>query len=156
MEFFKELEGINTSKMSGLRAGKAAEQAEFDNLLREVEKELDQAASQAPRRRQEDEVLAVAEDGPSDPSMSSASGDASTEPGMTKQRLSNKAAMDLHILLSYNFNISINILITLRKSPKLFNTWLLVTFYLISSYIAPFSYLSGINSFTIFFSGGCC
>ena len=42
--------------MSGLRAGKQAEQAEFENLLREVEKELDQAASQAPRRRSEDEV----------------------------------------------------------------------------------------------------
>ena len=121
MEFFKELEGINTSKMSGLRAGKAAEQAEFDNLLREVEKELDQAASQAPRRRQEDEVLAVAEDGPSDPSMSSPSGDASTEPGMTKQRLFKKAVV-----------------------------------YLISFYFAPFSYLSGIYSFSIFFSGVCC
>lgn len=56
MEFFKDLETTDGSKMSGLRAGKAAEQAEFDNLLREVEKELDQAASQAPRRRQEDEV----------------------------------------------------------------------------------------------------
>lgn len=87
MEFFKELEGINTSKMSGLRAGKAAEQAEFDSLLREVEKELDQAASQAPRRRQEDEVLAVADEGPSDPSMSSPSGDASAEPGMTIKKL---------------------------------------------------------------------
>ena len=43
--------------MSGLRAGKQAEQAEFETLLREVEKELDQAASQAPRRRSEDEVM---------------------------------------------------------------------------------------------------
>ena len=57
MEFFKDLESINTSKMSGLRAGKQAEQAEFETLLREVEKELDQAASQAPRRRSEDEVI---------------------------------------------------------------------------------------------------
>ena len=57
MEFFKDLESINTSKMSGLRAGKQAEQAEFETLLREVEKELDQAASQAPRRRSEDEVM---------------------------------------------------------------------------------------------------
>jgi hypothetical protein len=56
MEFFKELESINSVKMSGLKAGKAAEQAEFDNLLRDVEKDLDQAAAQAPRRRSEDEV----------------------------------------------------------------------------------------------------
>ena len=56
MEFFKDLETTDVTKMSGLKAGKAAEQAEFDNLLREVEKELDQAASQAPRRRSEDEV----------------------------------------------------------------------------------------------------
>jgi hypothetical protein len=56
MEFFKDLEAIDGSKISGLKAGKVAEQAEFDNLLREVEKELDQAASQAPRRRSEDEV----------------------------------------------------------------------------------------------------
>jgi hypothetical protein len=75
MEFFKELESINSVKMSGLKAGKAAEQAEFDNLLRDVEKDLDQAAAQAPRRRSEDEVLAVAEDGPADPSMASASGE---------------------------------------------------------------------------------
>lgn len=56
MEFFKDLESVDGTKMSGLKAGKVAEQAEFDNLLREVEKELDQAASQAPRRRSEDEV----------------------------------------------------------------------------------------------------
>lgn len=56
MEFFKDLESVNSVKMSGLKAGKAAEQAEFDNLLREVEKDLDQAAAQAPRRRSEDEV----------------------------------------------------------------------------------------------------
>ena len=58
MEFFRELETVNAVKMSGLKAGKAAEQAEFDNLLRDVEKELDQAAAQAPRRRSEDEVCA--------------------------------------------------------------------------------------------------
>ena len=81
MEFFKDLDTINTTKMTGLRAGKAAEQAEFDNLLREVEKELDQASSQAPRRRSEDEVLAVQEDGPADPSMAAASGEAESAPG---------------------------------------------------------------------------
>ena len=59
MEFFKDLESVNSVKMSGLKAGKAAEQAEFDNLLREVEKDLDQAAAQAPRRRSEDEVRAA-------------------------------------------------------------------------------------------------
>ena len=58
MEFFKDLETVNSAKISGLKAGKAAEQAEFDNLLREVEKDLDQAAAQAPRRRSEDEVRA--------------------------------------------------------------------------------------------------
>ena len=72
MEFFKELESVDSAKISGLRAGKIAEQAEFDSLLREVEKELDQASSQAPRRRSEDEVLAVADEGPSDPSMTTA------------------------------------------------------------------------------------
>lgn len=56
MEFFKDLESVNSVKMTGLRAGKKAEQSEFDNLLRDVEKELDLAASQAPRRRSEDEV----------------------------------------------------------------------------------------------------
>ena len=56
MEFFKDLETVNSAKITGLKAGKAAEQAEFDNLLREVEKDLDQAAAQAPRRRSEDEV----------------------------------------------------------------------------------------------------
>ena len=59
MEFFKELETIDTAKISGLRAGKIAEQAEFDSLLREVEKELDQASAQAPRRRSEDEVRSL-------------------------------------------------------------------------------------------------
>ena len=59
MEFFKDLETVNSAKITGLKAGKAAEQAEFDNLLREVEKDLDQAAAQAPRRRSEDEVSAV-------------------------------------------------------------------------------------------------
>ena len=59
MEFFKDLESVNTAKISGLRAGKAAEQAEFDSLLREVEKELDQASAQAPRRRSEDEVRSL-------------------------------------------------------------------------------------------------
>lgn len=59
MEFFKDLETVNSVKITGLKAGKAAEQAEFDNLLREVEKDLDQAAAQAPRRRSEDEVSAV-------------------------------------------------------------------------------------------------
>ena len=56
MEFFKDLETTDNTKIAGLKAGKQAEQAEFDSLLREVEKELEQVASQAPRRRQEDEV----------------------------------------------------------------------------------------------------
>eukprot|EP00596_Hydrurales_sp_CCMP1899_P000474 CAMPEP_0119039820 /NCGR_PEP_ID=MMETSP1177-20130426/9488_1 /TAXON_ID=2985 /ORGANISM="Ochromonas sp, Strain CCMP1899" /LENGTH=553 /DNA_ID=CAMNT_0007004159 /DNA_START=179 /DNA_END=1840 /DNA_ORIENTATION=- len=74
MDFFKELETTDTSKMSGLRAGKAAEQAEFETLLRAVELELDQAATRgAPRRRSEDEVLAVNDEGPSDPSMAAPS-----------------------------------------------------------------------------------
>jgi hypothetical protein len=52
MDFFKELETQDTTKMSGLRAGKAAEQAEFETLLKAVELELDQAATRgAPRRR---------------------------------------------------------------------------------------------------------
>ena len=59
MEFFKDLEAVNSVKMTGLKAGKKAEQSEFDNLLRDVEKELDQAAAQAPRRRSEDEVKIV-------------------------------------------------------------------------------------------------
>ena len=36
MDFFKELEVTNTNKLSGLRAGKASEQAEFESLLKEV------------------------------------------------------------------------------------------------------------------------
>ena len=83
MEFFKDLESVNSAKITGLRAGKAAEQAEFDSLLREVEKELDQASSQAPRRRSEDEVLAVADEGPSDPSMAAATGEVESAPGTT-------------------------------------------------------------------------
>ena len=53
MEFFKELESVNTIKLTGLRAGKASEQAEFESLLKEVEIELEQAAVRAPRRVEE-------------------------------------------------------------------------------------------------------
>ena len=53
MEFFKELELTNTNKLSGLRAGKASEQAEFESLLKVVELELEQAAARSPRRPEE-------------------------------------------------------------------------------------------------------
>jgi hypothetical protein len=49
MEFFKELESHETTKVTQLRKGKPAEQEEFDRLLREVEVELDSASSRAPR-----------------------------------------------------------------------------------------------------------
>jgi hypothetical protein len=42
MEFFKELDTTDVAKISGLRAGKKAEQAEFEALLKEVELELEQ------------------------------------------------------------------------------------------------------------------
>ena len=55
MEFFKDLESVNTNKLTGLRAGKAAEQSEFESLLKEVELELDQASARsAPRARVEE------------------------------------------------------------------------------------------------------
>ena len=47
MDFFKDLESVNTNKLTGLRAGKAAEQSEFESLLKEVELELDQASARS-------------------------------------------------------------------------------------------------------------
>lgn len=53
MDFFKDLESVNTNKLTGLRAGKAAEQSEFETLLKEVEMELEQASARAPKRTEE-------------------------------------------------------------------------------------------------------
>ena len=53
MDFFKDLESVNTNKLTGLRAGKAAEQSEFESLLKEVEMELEQASARAPKRPEE-------------------------------------------------------------------------------------------------------
>jgi predicted RNA-binding protein with RPS1 domain len=59
MEFFKDLDTINTKKTTGLRAGKASEQAEFEALLKEVEIELEQAAARAPKAPVEPELKVV-------------------------------------------------------------------------------------------------
>ena len=60
MDFFKDLESVNTNKLTGLRAGKAAEQSEFESLLKEVEAELEQASARAPKRMEEPRYDSVA------------------------------------------------------------------------------------------------
>jgi hypothetical protein len=49
MDFFKQLDSAEGDITSKLRGGKAAEQAEFESLLKEVEAELEQASSRGPR-----------------------------------------------------------------------------------------------------------
>jgi len=51
MDFFKQLEISESEITSKLRGGKAADQAEFESLLKEVELELEQAASRVSSRR---------------------------------------------------------------------------------------------------------
>jgi predicted RNA-binding protein with RPS1 domain len=50
MDFYKELDSFETTKLSSLKRGKVAEAEEFDKLLREVEVELENAATRAPKR----------------------------------------------------------------------------------------------------------
>jgi predicted RNA-binding protein with RPS1 domain len=45
LEFYKEFDEINSIKLTGLKGGKGAEQAEFESLLREVEAELERPAA---------------------------------------------------------------------------------------------------------------
>ena len=47
MEFFKELEGAETTTMAMMRAGKASDQSEFDGVVRTVEADIQ---SKSPRR----------------------------------------------------------------------------------------------------------
>ena len=47
MDFFKDLEATETTIKSKLRGGKASEQSEFDNLLKEVELELQQVTARS-------------------------------------------------------------------------------------------------------------
>ena len=60
MEFFGELETSESTRMGGLKAGKASEQAEFEALLKEVEAELAKGASK-PKKKKEEEALVVTE-----------------------------------------------------------------------------------------------
>ena len=48
LEFFKELETLETSITSGLRAGKEKEKSEFESLIREVEQELEKVTPRKP------------------------------------------------------------------------------------------------------------
>jgi len=57
LEFFKELETLETSVTTGLRAGKEKEKSEFETLIREVEQELEKVT---PKRPVEPVVAAVA------------------------------------------------------------------------------------------------
>jgi len=66
MDFFKQLEISETEITSKLRGGKAADQAEFESLLKEVELELEQAATRMSSRRTnnaEAEVVSMTNDG---------------------------------------------------------------------------------------------
>ena len=57
LEFFKDLETLETSVTTGLRAGKEKEKSEFETLIREVEQELEKVT---PKRPVEPVVAAVA------------------------------------------------------------------------------------------------
>mmetsp|Transcript_17708 Transcript_17708/g.39265 ORF Transcript_17708/g.39265 Transcript_17708/m.39265 type:complete len:590 (-) Transcript_17708:154-1923(-) len=61
MDFFKQLDSAEGEISTKLRGGKAAEQAEFESLLKEVEVELEQASRRGPRVVPVDPVIAVAE-----------------------------------------------------------------------------------------------
>eukprot|EP01041_Mallomonas_annulata_P005256 gene5256-10513_t len=58
MDFFKEFDSVQSETITGLKGGKKAEQLEFEKLLKQVEQELENAASR-PRAREEPKVDVV-------------------------------------------------------------------------------------------------
>ena len=51
VSFFKDIQEVDETKVATLRKGKASEQSEFENLLREVEVEVEAAQARQPRAR---------------------------------------------------------------------------------------------------------
>lgn len=78
MDFFKQLEISESEITSKLRGGKAADQAEFESLLKEVELELEQAASRVSSRRSNNADVVISMGGSSDGDDESASSSSST------------------------------------------------------------------------------